>query len=242
MALANALNSQVANANSGATNTFTVSNTSDTASSAANIIASVGGSSAGDATHQAVVTGVTTWTWGVDNSDSDAWVLAASAALGTTNVMRSTTAGEITMPLQSAFLAYLSSTAVNASGDGTLFPVIADTEVFDQNSDYNNATGVYEAPVTSRVTLNVNCFWFSGTAITNMTMQISTSNRIYQTQIDLAALGGGTEQGGNFSMLCDMDAGDTATFITGTTDTGGKIDDLLGSATVRTAFSGYIAC
>jgi hypothetical protein len=83
--------------NSGNTNTLTITNSSNTASSGANVLSSVGGSSASDATYQAVVSGVTTWTWGTDNSvANDPWVLAASATLGSSNVLSITTAGVAT--------------------------------------------------------------------------------------------------------------------------------------------------
>src|SRR3990167_142494 len=55
-------------------------------------IARVGSGAAGDAYYQAL-NGTTTWTWGLDNSDSDAWVLARSAALGTSNILRITASG-----------------------------------------------------------------------------------------------------------------------------------------------------
>lgn len=79
--------------NSGAANVLRVLNNSNTASSSANCNVQVAGSSAGDATHQATVSGVTTWTWGVDNSDSDAWVLARGTTLGTNNNVRVDTNG-----------------------------------------------------------------------------------------------------------------------------------------------------
>lgn len=87
---------KVGSSNSGATNSLTVINDSNTASSSANIVASVAGGTAADPTHQSVISGVTTWTWGADNSDSDAFVLAASATLGTSNRLRVTTDGILT--------------------------------------------------------------------------------------------------------------------------------------------------
>ncbi len=74
-----------------------VTNTSNTASSQAKIIAQVAGGTADDAVFQAIVNGVTTWSWGVDNSASDAFVISASATLGTTNGISISTAGAVTM-------------------------------------------------------------------------------------------------------------------------------------------------
>ncbi len=49
--------------------------------------------------------------------------------------------------VQSAFSAYLSVDALNQTGNGANVTVIYDTEVFDTNADYNNATGIFTAPV-----------------------------------------------------------------------------------------------
>lgn len=49
----------------------------------------------GDPMSRYTTSGVTDWTVGLDNSDSDAFVIAASAALGTSNVLRMTTTGNV---------------------------------------------------------------------------------------------------------------------------------------------------
>ncbi len=92
-------NFDVTRSNSGSGVSGTVSNTSNTASSGATQFITVAGSSAGDAQVQYAVAGTTTWTEGIDNSDSDSYVLAASNALGTTNAFHITTAGAPTFPL-----------------------------------------------------------------------------------------------------------------------------------------------
>lgn len=143
---------RVGSENSGGTNTVSAFNASNTASSNSNFLSTVVGTSAGDATYQANVFGTTTWTWGLDNSDSDAYVLAQGSALGTNNVMRASVAGEINYPLQPAFSASLGTTDANATGDGTVFTVgsgNAWTEVFDQGGDFNT-NGVFTAPVAGR--------------------------------------------------------------------------------------------
>lgn len=84
--------------NSGGNNDIAVVNTSNTASSAARIYAQVAGASAGDAELHWQNLGVTEWTAGLDNSDSDSWVLAASGTLGSSNVMKFTTAGVMSVP------------------------------------------------------------------------------------------------------------------------------------------------
>ncbi len=84
-----------ARSNSGATNTLTLSNTSNTASSASNMAITVAGATAADPQTTYTVTGATSWSTGIDNSDSDKYVIAASTALGTTNVMTLDVSGEV---------------------------------------------------------------------------------------------------------------------------------------------------
>lgn len=82
---------------SGATNTLTIENTSNTASSNALLQHTVAGTSAGDAFSTYTVSGTTNWSQGVDNSVAgDPFVLAASTALGTSNTLVIDTAGNAT--------------------------------------------------------------------------------------------------------------------------------------------------
>ncbi len=83
--------------NSGATNSISIANTSNTASSRARFLATVGGTSSSDPLITFSVSGATDWSAGIDNSDSDSFVIAASNALGTSNVLALTTAGVATL-------------------------------------------------------------------------------------------------------------------------------------------------
>lgn len=141
-------NLDVTRSASGADVSGTVSNSSNTASSSATQYLTVAGSTAADARTQYAVAGTTTWTQGIDNSDSDAYVLAASSALGTTNVMRASTAGALNYPLQPAFSASLSGNVTNATGDGTTYTIAYDTEAFDQGGNFGSNT--FTAPVTGK--------------------------------------------------------------------------------------------
>lgn len=81
----NAANNTVGASNTGQTNTLTVTNPSNTASSAALINVTVGGATSDDAFTKYTISGATNWSQGIDNSATDAFVIAASTALGTTN-------------------------------------------------------------------------------------------------------------------------------------------------------------
>lgn len=91
--------SSVATTKSAAATNVTVEATnSDNTSGTSNAYfqAAVGGASSGDAAIQFQISGGQNWTVGLDNSASDALVVAASNALGTSNVASWTTSGQFT--------------------------------------------------------------------------------------------------------------------------------------------------
>lgn len=211
----------------------------------ARIWAAVGGASAGDPYFR-VSTSTTevgqSYTWGADNSDSDKLKITdgLTPSAGTT-FWTMTNAGERTMPTQPAFLAFNTATDTNVTGNGTVYTVICNSEVYDQNSDYNNATGVFTASVTGRYFLKGRVTLVGITAATGFTIQIITSNRTY-TQVNNRTTGSGNITF-EISDLCDMDATDTATITISSSGEGADNDDVLGDASLAyTVFSGNLAC
>ena len=87
-----------------------------------------------------------------------------ASATGTT--MAITHGGSMTKPLQPAFRAYLSANVNNVTGDGTVYTLICNTVLFDQQSNYNNSTGIFTAPVTGKYSFNCTA-WFQGMASNN---------------------------------------------------------------------------
>lgn len=143
-------NFDITHASSGGVLLNTISNTSNTAGSGVNFQATVAGASGGDAQSTYTVSGVTNWSVGVDNSDSDAFVIAASSALGSTNVIRAATSGIISYPLQPCFSAYLSGSPTNVTGDATLYVIAYDSVNYDQGSNFNTTTHAFVAPATGK--------------------------------------------------------------------------------------------
>lgn len=230
---------------SGATVTNTVSNTSNTASSHALFQATVAGNASGDALTTYTNAVGQSWSVGIDTSNSYNFVIAEGTALGTTDSMRISLENSVTFPLTPAFLAYQASTATDATGDGTVYTLgstVDLTEVFDQGSDFNPATGIFTAEDTGRYYLAGSAQLTGGTAITAYEIQLATSNRTYSVAEAINAAAAITQFNCSITHLCDMDEGDTATCKVLSTDTGGKIDDVAGSSTAQTAFSGYLAC
>ena len=147
---------------------------------------------------------------GLDDS-ADTLVIGKGSALGTTTAMSFDANGIITKPLQPAFLAdcnYVESNlAINAS-----HTVPALNERFDQNSDYNNSTYTFTAPVTGKYQLNCNFYvHFFDDSTNYVEFIINTSNRIYRGIIDNSLTPGDVDNYNNcVSVLADMDASDTA--------------------------------
>lgn len=194
----------VTTTNAGAGAFVEVTNLSGAASSYSAVTLTVAGVSAGDPYIQFLVGGANTyWVTGVDNSDSDKFKISASAYLGTTDVIVATTDGEVTKPLQPAFLAINSSTDSGVLGTATLE---FDTEVFDQNADYNNSTDTFTAPITGRYLLSGVVRYSSMTQYANSLFKLRTSNRDYYWDVHQYA----TQGTMNISVVADMDAADTA--------------------------------
>lgn len=78
---------------SGGDASLQVRHSSDTANSNALLYLETGGTSGGDPKVQYFVTGGQDWSHGIDNSDSDAWVLSNSATLGTNTYIKVPTSG-----------------------------------------------------------------------------------------------------------------------------------------------------
>lgn len=229
---------------SGASLSIQTINSSNTASATAFHQCQVAGSTASDAYYQANISGGQSWTWGLDNSDSDAWVLSGSSSLGTTNFIRADVGtGSLNYPQQPAFLASLANVVNNVTGDGTVYTCIYDTEVYDVGSDFDLATSTFTAPVTGKYEINYVVRISGGTTINSSTTRCVTSNRVLRaTSSNIPSLN--TSCGGTFTALMDMDAGDTMTVTIQTSDTGGKIDDFAAavSGEAQNHLSAYLVC
>ncbi len=123
----------VSNAASGANSIISVTNTSNTANSNAVFSATVGGASSGDPLMLFIVPSGQTWALGEDNSASDNFVLAASGALGTGNVLSITTGGSAT--LQGSLTLTAGNLVYTSAGSGAIYNVVT-------------ASGAASGPVT----------------------------------------------------------------------------------------------
>ncbi len=210
-----------------------------------------GGLSGGDAYMHYIIGGFNQeYAHGIDVSDSENWKLSAGGNVSTgTTLMKITPSGEITMPLQPAFLGVLGTADLNVTGNGATYVLgsgNALTEVFDQGGDFVT-TGTFTAPVTGKYPLASNFVMGNITAaMTFQGMNITTSNRTYQFGFQndgavqtVAVVPGIISSHG--SVLADMDAGDT--FTTSLAISGGAGDTADSSPSgARIFMSGYLAC
>lgn len=215
---------------SGATSSLSVDNNNNTASSEARTFLRVGGTTASDVYDVFIVGSSRSYSVGSDNSDSQSFKIttagdASADPSSASIIIKLTSAGEMTEPLQSCFMALNSASDTNVTGDGTAYTVICDSETFDQNSDYNNSTGVFTAPITARyhfsVAISVQNLSAGHTALFS---QLVASNR--NVWICNANPQGSKASDGVFNfqgmITVDMDAADTASIqvtVSGSTKT-----------------------
>ena len=181
---------------------------------------------------------------GVDDTD-DSCRISQGSALGTNDTLVITSAGEITRPLTPAFLAVLASTLADVTGDATAYTVVWDTEVFDQNGDFDG-TSTFTSHVTGRYVLDVGIMFDDvDSANTTGHVEITTSNRAYLSCVSDYGnwFASDSQIGFSFSVLADMDAADTA-LIEVSVSNGTKIVDLVsnGSTDPYNWFSGNLQC
>jgi len=145
---------------------------------------------------------------GLDDS-ADTLVIGKGSALGTTTSMSFDANGIINKPLQPAFMAQPGSQIANIA-TGANEHLAFSTERFDQNSDYNNSTYQFTAPVTGKYMCNVNLYFVYLDAAANYyELRVDTSNRDYYTIIDPDFGQDNVYFCLSFSQLVDMDANDT---------------------------------
>ncbi len=240
----NSINNTVGASISGVTNTLTVTNPSNTASSQATANITVGGGTAGDAWSQHTISGTRSYAHGIDNSDSDKFKIntAAGSAVDPssgTNLWNMTSGGIRLMPLQPAFFAYVSATIPNVTGDNTTYTIIFDTELVDRQANYNNATGVFTAPATGIYYLSTTVSFSGITAAHDSSLVKYTINGA--TDIT-GQFGGAFKQSDAVGQLSysgnvtiPLTAGDTITVSTAFAG-GAKVVDVSGSAIFYSSF------
>lgn len=230
-------------ANAAITRTFNLINNANLAGAFAQFLTVVGGATAGDPIHSFSVSGVTNLSYGLDNSDGDAFVWSPSLSLGTNNRLRLSTDGEFQYPTQPAFYARRNTTATNVTGAGATYTVIFDTEETDRNADYNPATGVLTSTLALMWTFSV-VLTFTGLAAANTSCSINLVTTTRSIQLFTGNIGALRDPANNLVMAwggitVPMVATNTASVQVTINGGGGNTVSVLGSAGPNTFFSGY---
>lgn len=159
---------------------FQIHNQSNTASSQANLHILTGGASAHDPMVNWSVDGVTTWTAGIDNSDSDTWKVSSGANLGTNDFLTILTDGSVGVGGGAVVEARLQvSGTVNPTSRG--YGVIISTTV--NAAENQGAYGLRVAPTLVEFSSGTHgdfaTAWFSAPTITAGAAALTTTANVY---------------------------------------------------------------
>jgi hypothetical protein len=130
-----------------------------------------------------------------------------------TDALKIDSAGHVTQPLQSFFVATPTSNSADIAAD-TTHTIIANSEILDRNGDYNTANGTFTAPVTGAYALTMNVGIGDYDYDNNYSAGfINTSNRRWTIHF---LVGNALSVDGTLfvtgTCIVDMDANDTVTF------------------------------
>ena len=151
--------------------------------------------------------------------------------------------GAITKPLQPAFLATIGSNQNNVANDTTLN---FSSEIFDNNADFNTSNYTFTAPVTGKYFISFGVRLDAvDTASDYVRVRCITSNGNRGGAASIFDPGGlsgdPTYWGLGDSLLCDMDANDTAT-INFAYNSGSQQVDFPADNPEQTHFSAFLVC
>lgn len=144
---------------------------------------------------------------------------------------------------QPCFLARVSGTPSNVTGDGTTYTMLFDTSVFDQNSNYTAGSGTFTAPIAGNYQFNV-FISLSGYLVTHTLTQmywVFTGATYQQNQGALFPLKDSNGNiGFNGTFIKNMAANDTLKIEINVSG-GTKVIGVVGS-NVYSWFSGSLLC
>jgi hypothetical protein len=150
---------------------------------------------------------------GLDDTDDD-FKIGLGSAVGTTAHMVFDETGAITKPLQPSVFARITGDVADVTGDGTDYIVAHNSEVWDQNGDFNVDNYTFTAPVTGKYAYFAKVFIHGITSDdTKCETTIVASNRTFSTREGnpYAQRDADNQFGLYANGIVDMDALDTLT-------------------------------
>jgi hypothetical protein len=159
----------------------------------------------------------------------------ASIIAGNVEIIQCAVAGEVTMPLQPAFLVEPASQQSDLSGTTT---IAFGTEIFDQGSNF--ASNTFTAPVTGKYQFNLTLYIVNfDVSCTYVSFYIEASNRNVEMVNSGSVFGATDPTYSSLAMGCllDMDANDTC-YIQCVQSGGAAQMDIA----IYSRFSGFLVC
>lgn len=146
------------------------------------------------------------------------------------------------------FLAYLSASVLNATGNGASYQIIFDTAVINQTSSYNTGTGNFSAPITGNYRFSISCTINNlGAANTDMVFYLSnvSAGITYRiANLNPGAIRNASNQAMfNGTIIIPMTIGDNAQAVIQVSGGAGDTVTVVGAATeYQTSFCGELLC
>lgn len=205
-------------------------------------------STSGKAYHKLSTT-TNTWTLGstpIDASNTK-FVISPSATFDTNNVLEIREGGEVNFPKQPSFLAYVNGSVLNVTGDGSGYTVLFDEEVWDTGSDYNPATGKFQAPRTGKYHFSFSVL-LGGIVDGDDCVGGPNTAAGYKYQFGRKSPAGAKDSSNQVSLsgeyFLELTVGDEVnTNVRVYNESGGKVNDVIGHATnLVSYFSGRLVC
>jgi hypothetical protein len=164
-------------------------------------------------------------------------------ASSTGTVMSILDTGEVTMPLQPAFLAYKNAENNNVTGDGTSYNIVYDVEDFDNNADFDGVS-TFTAPVTGKYFFTASVY-IGGLLNTHLKAQFSIKTTgdvgsIKYIYSPWAFSSSDKRVCVSMTSFVKMTAGDTC-LVDIIVYSGNKVVNVLATSGVN-AFSGHLVC
>jgi len=152
--------------------------------------------------------------------------------------------GQMLNPSQPAFLAIMSASRLNVTGNGAYYlPIAFDVEIYDQNSDYDNGTYTFTAPVTGIYQFNSMAEYSQASGVTACVTMFYSTSLNYSALQQSAPVDSNNNFGFTGSFELDMDAGDFLRVFAYSYGIGQTVDiTWVSSSDPRTWFSGYLIC
>lgn len=173
------------------------------------------------------------------------WNGTGGTALFNNSTVKIDSTGRQTNTTQPAFLVNLASNLSNKTGDGTVYTMVFDHTVFDQNSNITLSGTTFTAPVTGRYALQVGLF-VSGMTSSDTDLRITlittgSAGNVFFVRINPSSVNTAGFFSGGGSIIVPLSATQTAQ-VTLTVSGSTKTVGLLGGTDSECFFSGYLVC